>query len=100
MINLKLLPVISYITSQVGYENGHAYQLEDVKMIWHSTLPSNLKGNLWWLEGRITNWILRVKVYRNSKYSFKNLQVGMSLAVIYHEAHSYASYPVILDYNQ
>ena len=41
-----------------------------------------------------------MKVYRNSKYSFKNIQVGMSLAVIYHEAHSYASYPVILDYNQ
>ena len=40
MINLKLLPVISYITSQVGYENGHAYQWEDVKMKWHPTLSS------------------------------------------------------------
>ena len=40
MINLKLLSVIPYITLQVGYENGHAYQLEDVKMKWHPTLSS------------------------------------------------------------
>lgn len=40
MINLKLFPVIPYITLQVGYENGHAYQLEDVKKKWHLTLSS------------------------------------------------------------
>ena len=41
MINLKLFPVIPYITLQVGYENGHAFQLEELSK-WYDTQLSPL----------------------------------------------------------
>ena len=58
---MKLLSILPYIIQQTGNENIRTYHVEAAILIQHQVLITNFQENVWHLEGRINNQILRVK---------------------------------------
>ena len=50
-----------YNIQETNNENTQTYQLEVVVLIYHRILVACLQGNVWQLEGRVNNQILRAK---------------------------------------